>query len=157
MTRRVSWRNMASEGLEHLWLRVETTGVRAEAVVIGSEEGTGFGLRYEIDLDGFWRPLRIRATLVGGESRLELIGAGPGRWLDGAGRPLPRLDGCVDVDISATPFTNTPFIRRLDLAGLEAQEARVAYVSVPSLECRAVTQRYVCLERGRRYRYAGYP
>lgn len=61
----------------------------------------------------------------------------------------------MDIDVSATPFTNTLPIRRLGLAPGEAREILVAYVAVPALVPEPVWQRYTCLEAGRRYRYEG--
>jgi hypothetical protein len=66
---------------------------------------------------------------------------------------VPELDGAIDVDVSATPFTNTLPIRRLDLAEGQSADIRAAYVSLPELTVKIDPQRYTCLERGRRYRY----
>ena len=68
---------------------------------------------------------------------------------------MPDLAGCIDVDIAATPFTNTLPIRRLNLAEGQARDIRLAYVPLPHLEVEPVAQRYTCLEEGRRYLYEG--
>jgi hypothetical protein len=57
------------------------------------------------------------------------------------------LDGCHDVDIRVTPFTNTLPIRRLALAPGASAELRVGYITVPDLSIRPVRQRYTCLAR----------
>jgi hypothetical protein len=59
--------------------------------------------------------------------------------------PLAQLHDCVDIDISATPFTNTLPIRRLGLKPGESAEIRVAYISIPSLQLSPALQRYTCL------------
>ena len=61
---------------------------------------------------------------------------------------MPALDGCLDVDLSATPFTNTLPIRRLALAPGWATEITVVYVEVPSLRVGVARQRYRCLTWG---------
>ena len=66
---------------------------------------------------------------------------------------MPGLDGAIDVDISATPFTNTLPIRRLQLAPGDSAEIRTAYIHLPDLEIVRDPQRYTCLEPLRRYRY----
>lgn len=76
-------------------------------------------------------------------------------WQGGAGQPVEALRGCVDIDISATPFSNTLPIRRLGLAQGEASEFLAAYVAVPALVPEPVWQRYTCLEARRLYRYEG--
>ena len=62
---------------------------------------------------------------------------------------LTELAGCLDVDISATPFTNTLALRRLDLQPGENASLTVAYVKLPELTFRPVSQRYSCNWRAR--------
>jgi len=58
------------------------------------------------------------------------------------GRRRRDLDGCEDLDVAATPLTNTFPIRRLGLAvGLE-RTIRVAWLDVPSLRVIPVEQTY---------------
>jgi hypothetical protein len=61
---------------------------------------------------------------------------------------LPDLEGCIDPDISMTPFTNTVAIRRLGSKVGEAKEIKVAYILVPELSLRAAPQRYTHLSPG---------
>jgi hypothetical protein len=69
-------------------------------------------------------------------------------WRDG--HPAPDLEGCVDVDIAATPLTNTFPIRRLDsLAVAEQRTLPVAWVDVPTLHVERVEQTYRRLGLGR--------
>ena len=62
-------------------------------------------------------------------------------------------DGCIDVDISAAPFTNTLPIRRLGLMKGERREIRVAYLALPALTVEPADQAYTCIEPQRRYLY----
>ena len=57
-------------------------------------------------------------------------------------RPWPELEGCQDVDISATPLTNTLVVRRAGLAVGEERTVDVAWVDVPSLAVARVAQTY---------------
>ena len=85
--------------------------------------------------------------------RLEADGAG--RWLMN-GLPVPLLDGCIDVDIAATPFTNTFPIRRLGLDIGESATVSAAWVSIPELEVERLLQTYTRLPGGEtlhRYEY----
>ena len=61
----------------------------------------------------------------------------------------------MDIDIAATPFTNTLPIRRLQLAQGERRSLQVAYISTPDLQVTRVEQAYSCIELGREYRYEG--
>ncbi|MGH9942128.1 MAG: putative glycolipid-binding domain-containing protein [Pyrinomonadaceae bacterium] len=46
--------------------------------------------------------------------RFSLTANGGGRWCDELGEAVSRFDGCLDVDITATPFTNTLPIRQIE-------------------------------------------
>ena len=71
---------------------------------------------------------------------------GEGRWRTTSGDPVDSLSGCIDVDIRATPFTNTLPIRRLGLMPGESRDVSMAFIDVPALDVRAVDQRYTCLQ-----------
>ncbi|WP_118134110.1 putative glycolipid-binding domain-containing protein [Oceanicella sp. SM1341] len=147
MHRTVRWANAAGTGLEHLALGPSPGGFTAESMVIGEDEGVRFALRYRLEVDAGWRVRSLAAACPGGPE-LRLTADGEGHWQqDGAA--LPELDGCIDVDISATPFTNTLPVRRLALAEGAAQAIRVAYIPVPGLRPHAMRQRYTRLGAAR--------
>jgi hypothetical protein len=70
---------------------------------------------------------------------------GQGHWRDADARALPELDGCIDIDIWPTPFTNTFPIRRQPLAIGERREFVMAWVSAPELTVRPMRQGYTRL------------
>src|SRR5829696_715985 len=92
-----------------------------------------------VGADWVTRRVGARAVSAAGESR-RVLEAVDGRWtVDGA--PRPDLDGCVDVDIAATPLTNTFPIRRLaHLAVGERATSGVGWVDVPALRVTRVDQ-----------------
>jgi hypothetical protein len=80
---------------------------------------------------------------------------GRGHWL-ADGRPAPTLEGCIDVDLAATPFTNTLPIRRLALAPGDEARVLAVWVGAPGLDLEVLDQRYRRLEPAGgldRYRY----
>jgi hypothetical protein len=145
--REVMWVPWEGPGLEHLRLATSEGGVVANGLVIGLEAGRPFRIGYEILCDNRWRVREVRAAAPdSGPPILALLADGEGRWKGRGGEPLPELDGCIDVDISATPFTNTLPIRRLGLKPGESEELAVIYVRVPELLVGAEWQRYGGLE-----------
>jgi hypothetical protein len=76
-----------------------------------------------------------------------LLGNGSGRWsVDG--RAAPELDGCLDVDLEASAFTNALPIRRLRLAEGADADAPAAWVRAPTLIVERLEQRYRRVEAG---------
>lgn len=94
-----------------------------------------------VGTDWVTRHVEVSAVSAAGETR-RVLDAVDGRWtVDGAARP--DLDDCVDVDIAATPLTNTFPIRRLaHLAVGEQATSGVAWVDVPALRVTRVGQTY---------------
>jgi uncharacterized protein len=125
MEREVMWASWEGSGLEHLRLVTSDDGVIANGLVIGLEAGRPFRIGYEIHCDRRWRVQEVRAGAPDlGRPVFDLLADGEGHWKRGGGEPLPELDGCIDVDISATPFTNTLPIRRLGLEPRREEPSR---------------------------------
>jgi uncharacterized protein len=159
--REVVWVPWEGLGLEHLRLLTSDGGVGANGLVIGLEAGRPFRIGYEVRCDRRWRVREVRATAPDLERPvLELLADGEGNWKGRDGERVPELDGCIDVDISATPFTNTLPIRRLGLEPGESTDVDVAYIRVPELLVGPERQRYGCLEAkadGGLYRFEALP
>lgn len=157
MLHKVIWENQADTGLEHFYLQQSEQEIIADGIVIGLEEGAAFRIRYQIHCDLQWRVRKaVIQSLEEDEQILRFVSDGLGGWTNGSGSPAPELDGCVDVDITATPFTNTLPIRRLNLKPGQSAEIRVVYFIVPQMHVRVDPQRYTCLENrndGGKYRF----
>lgn len=108
------WRPLEGEGLEHLNLAPSGRNIHAESVVIGNRGGDAYGVRYSIDCDSTWRVLHFLIETTSGQ-KLELSSDGEGHWQTMNGDSLPEFDGCIDIDLAGTPFTNSLPIRRLGL------------------------------------------
>jgi len=151
----VLWRQIVGIGAEHLVLNVDG-GIHADSLSVGEIEGTAYRIHYEIDCDSDWNVRRVLADDLLSRQVVALARATDGRWSDEAGIQLDALDGCTDVDIMITPFTNTLPIRRLNLKVGEAREIAVVYIGLPGLVVSRFEQRYSCLsldKDGGIYRY----
>ncbi len=151
----VRWRSLHAPGMEHLHLWQDAETIHCEGVVIGERDGARFGFSYRLVLSETWRPRLVEIHRAGPAPTLVMQSDGNGRWTDGHGLQIVAIDGCVDIDIGATPFTNSIAINRLGLAAGDAADLQVAYVSALDFEAEAVPQRYTCLEPMKRYRYEG--
>lgn len=142
------WRPEEGPGLEHLSLAYRDDLIVADAVVIGDRGDGAFGCSYRLCCGLDWRVRSLEAHVAGGAA-LVLTSDGHGLWRDGDSRVQPQLNGCIDVDIAATPFTNTLPIRRLGAALRQRRIIAVAYVALPSLTVQRAEQAYTRLAAGR--------
>ncbi|MBS1165770.1 MAG: hypothetical protein H6R00_1795 [Proteobacteria bacterium] len=155
----VRWREWDGEGLEHCVYQEDDDGLTLKGMVMTVREGLHGG-HYLVRTDAAFRTRLVRVEYVDGPT-VHVEADGDGHWRDLiANRPLPELEGCIDVDIRMTPATNTLPIKRLRLAQHESRDIAVAYVPLPDhmdddLLPRRVEQRYTCLVPDRRYRYEG--
>lgn len=140
----------AGTGLEHLLLADR----RADGMVLAIDAQRGpLRLAYQLRWGTDWR-LQTAALAVAtadGQRTLKLRTDGHGAWRDANG-PLPALDGCIDIDIWPTPFTNSFPIRRQPLAVGERRAFTMAWVDGPALTVQPQRQAYTRLAE-RLYRF----
>ena len=157
MERNIMWTPWSDPGLEHLHLQQQDGNILADSIIVGISNRMPFRLHYEITCDSNWSVKKLGLTLLSGNRKSLTIQAdGQGHWYTHTGDPLLSLEGCIDVDISATPFTNTLPIRRLELRPGQSAELLVAYILIPEMELLTDRQRYTSLEsyaHGALYRY----
>lgn len=128
LVRELMWSALAWPATEHLALRSDATGVVADGVVVALDERPT-RLAYRLECGPDWTTRRLELS-PHGEPGLVLHRRDDGRWYDDTGVGRPELDGCVDVDIALTPFTNTLPIRRLGLAVGASADVRMVYVQL---------------------------
>jgi hypothetical protein len=148
----ILWRSLAWPGKEHLYLVRSDSGWIADGLILAAPVRPPFRLHYRLDLDESWTFRRLQMHqpfLEFDAARLpdcELTRDVDGNWHAEGFRDTPDLRGCIDIDITATPFTNTLPIRRLGLAVGESSEIDVAYVYIPEMRLSRSRQRYTRLE-----------
>ena len=153
MDQHILWKPWEDPGLEHLHLTSAGDDILADGVVLGLADRVPFRVRYAVQCDAQWRVRAVRIDMLDAANRrLDLYADGAGHWTNDAGAELPGLAGCFDVDISATPFTNTLPIRRLALAPGAAADITVVYIDLPALTAQPAMQRYTRLPDDR-YRF----
>lgn len=131
-------------GLEHLLL---ADRVADSAILAFDEEHGPFRLTYRLTWDEAWRlrDAELVAVTAHVTRSLRLQTDGQGHWRYGDGRAIAELDGCLDIDIWPTPFTNSFPIRREPMAVGERREFRMAWVFAPELTVQPQPQAYTRL------------
>lgn len=150
LDRILRWRPLASGGLQHVRVREGSDHIRCRGLLIGQGAETGYGLSYEIVLGRDWtfRSLLVRTdTCV-----VQTLTCEAGVWRDGHDERRD-LEGCVDIDLSGSPLTNTLPIRRVtDWTVGEPRRFEMVYVDLPSLALSRDGQIYTRLAADR-FRY----
>ncbi|MFF2846485.1 putative glycolipid-binding domain-containing protein [Streptomyces sp. NPDC058001] len=155
-----AWRHLdARVGFEVVYAEPYGDGQRIEGRTTAMEDGEIWAVGYTIELDAsrVTREARITGRSLAGTRETTLTADGAGRWLvDGA--HAAHLDGCLDVDLEASAFTNALPVRRLALDIGTPTSAPAAYVRAVGLGVERLEQEYTRVEDdadGRqRYDYA---
>lgn len=141
--RDVVWQTIEEPGIEHLVLGKTLSGAFiATSAVVGLFNGQPSSITYNITMNPNWHTTRVVVTVNNIVRRLDLLSDGSGNWTSGDPDLDQVLEGCLDVDIIVTPFTNTLPIRRLDLSVGNTAEIEVVYIMLPSLDISRKRQRY---------------
>jgi hypothetical protein len=146
LQREVLWVALEDRGFEHLLLSLAPT-IKADGIIVRDNDGTSYRAQYAIECDSSWR---VRYVAITG---MTLTSDGAGHWRDAAGSALPALDGCFDVDILASPFTNTLAIRRLQLDVGASATIDIVFIDPRDGQFHRSTQRYTRTHE-RQYHYA---
>lgn len=151
------WKNEEQLGYEYLKLVSKGNNIVAQGTVIFEEEEQSDAhiVNYAIELNEHWITKKI-SILVDDFSRLELISDGEGNWFDAGGASINKLKGAIDIDISATPFSNSLPINRIKWSINQLEHFDMVYISVPSLEIKKVPQSYKYVYREGEWRYFNY-
>ena len=141
----VAWRR-ADELRGHSLARLERRpdGWLGHGTEVVAGPGTLLSCGFRVEVDTGWATRTVEAWSVSeaGEAGVRLAADTDRRWWRDGVRE-PHLDGCLDVDVAATPLTNTFPVNRL--AGLPTGATvtiPVAWVDVPGLEVTRVDQSY---------------
>ncbi|WP_221583264.1 putative glycolipid-binding domain-containing protein [Microbacterium sp. G2-8] len=130
----IVWIGVAEPSRESCRIESGPHGVAVESEICG-DAGT---CSYALHATGAWGFTDLVLRADGRSLRVRLTDRG---WeVDGEARP--DLAGAREVDISASPLSNTLPIRRLGLAVGESADITTAYIRVPQLDVTTDPQRY---------------
>lgn len=151
-----SWRWTDRLGIERVHLaedggRQVVQGL-SSAVLDGLLTRTAYRITHDVNhrfVEGW-----IHSGSRAGAREVTLRRSPEGRW-EVDGHPRPDLDGCEDLDLMVSPYTNTPVLRAVALAEGEHRNLKVAWVRCPDLNIHAVAQGYTRLpgQGSARYQY----
>lgn len=151
------WTGREYYSLENCLATIADDGLEITSTIIGLYREKMYQVDYRIKTN------KNGATIFAGihsrhnnqMQRIRLEGDGQGRWMYN-GRRADNFDGCLDVDIPLTPFTNTLPIRRLQLNEGQSQQIRIIYCDILQQQIKSVSQKYTRLA-DEQYRYQNVP
>jgi uncharacterized protein len=158
MQRDMIWQNLDTSALEHHRFTDLPDGSKhANGLSVGVIEDIPFRLRYHVALDERWHVREVKIIDLIEDNTVVRLGAdGEGHWTNADGSAATQFDGCMDIDFTATPFTNTLPIQRLGRQVGITHEIDVVYIVHPEFEIYPAKQFYTCLsadEMGARYHF----
>lgn len=117
--------------------------------ITGIIDNVPFGVHYMIELDTKWQTQHfLISDLNNPDNVIELYSDGKGKWFD-RDEAVGPLEGCVDIDITLTPFTNTIPLRRLNPAKGKRTSIEVVYIRLPEFTFEKIQQYYTNLGNNR--------
>ena len=132
-------------------------GSEANSVIVGMNVDTVYFVEYIIRTNQYWETVlfEIKSRLLDTLSVFRFRSNDKGQWTMNA-NAVRQFDGCMDIDISLTPFTNTLPINRLNLHEREQQQIKVLYIDILKREIKPISQQYTRLSKNE-YRYENVP
>ena len=137
-------KNLKGVGLEHLLLAER----EADSVVLAFDEEDGpFRLTYRLTWNESWQLSDAELVVATERSTRSLClqTDGQGHWQHSDGRTIEELNGCIDIDIWPTPFTNSFPIHREPMAVGERRQFHMAWIFAPDLKVHPQLQAYTRL------------
>lgn len=140
------WTGREYYSLENCLVDLQPTGADIISTIIGRYQEKIYRVEYHIRTNANWETifLSINSRHSNKTQQVQLESDGKGNWYSN-GKKNTEFDGCIDVDIPLTPFTNTLPIRRLLLKNDQSEEIRVIYCDLLEGKIHPVRQRYIRL------------
>lgn len=153
INRHFIWTSHFLFSTEHVSVHELPDGWLIDGTAISVFEQSPALTEYKITCDSDWRTTSVNVS-VNRASTIRAITAAVnnGRWtINGAEHH--EFDGCTDIDLGITPFTNTLPIKRLKLGIEESAPAAAVWVQFPDLSIETLHQTYTRVSKTI-YRYA---
>ena len=137
---RASWTMLNGAHVSSVDLTWENEGWTANGT-IGADDAT-----FVVRMSAQWVVQQFLLFRDMDEPDLWLATDGHGRWGEMNGAHRTELDGCIDIDLAGTPFTNVIPIRRLPLHVGHSASQNVITINIETLGVTVVPQMYTRLD-----------
>jgi len=119
------------------------TGSEISSTIFGVYDGRIWRVSYIIITNNNWETisLELHCRSRGASDHYKFERKEDGKWIAN-GKYVADFNGCVDIDISLTPFTNTLPINRLQLKPGQESRIKVLYFDLLTHRVNVVEQKY---------------
>jgi hypothetical protein len=151
------WTGQEYYSLENCLVNTTDIGSEINSVIIGKYGDALYRVEYTVKTNQNWESIYIDVRWQHDNRKEQLIleSAGKGNWTMN-GKQADQFNGCLDIDIPLTPFTNTLPINRLKLGQNEEHQIQVIYLDLLNQQIVPVKQKYVRLSKTE-YHYENVP
>jgi hypothetical protein len=146
MQTNILWTGREYYSLENCLLTRTDLASKANSVIIGMHHDNLYRVEYLIKTNENWETtfLELKTQVSDKLETLRYESDGKGNWTNNR-KTIYEFSGCIDIDISLTPFTNTLPVNRLKLAINESQEISVLYLDILEQQVKRIRQKYTRL------------
>lgn len=139
----ILWRRLDTPGHDACRLERNDAGWVLEGTAVFSQNGVPARLAYRVLCDSAWRTLQGQVQGWLGEQTVDLriTRTNDRVWMLNR-RAVPGLETNVDLDLSFTPATNLPQLRRAAMEVGRGEDLPAAWLDVASATLTALPQRY---------------
>ncbi|HEY0433737.1 MAG TPA: putative glycolipid-binding domain-containing protein [Chitinophagaceae bacterium] len=153
----ITWKSEEYHSVEECVCDFEPALVKINGHIDGATAGAAFTIKYSIVADQNWQTLSFNVAGNCGIKRLQWHGfvESGGLWrINGDARE--DLEGCIDIDLSLSPSTNSLPVNRLFRGSTRDALIKVVYLDVLNQQISAKFQQYLRLSAGK-FNYQNVP
>jgi len=140
------WAGREYHSMENCLVKPADDSIAITSTIVGYYENKIYLVDYFIKANTHWETLIVEINCRHSDhiQRIKFERDEKNNWRSN-GSELPAFKGCIDIDISLTPPTNSLPINRLQLKQNEAQEINVIYFDLLAQQIKPATQKYTRL------------
>ena len=142
----ILWSGIAYHSLENCVLTHRDESIDVNSVIVGEHDDKIYRVDYSIKINRNWECIffEMKAQLSDKKESISFHSDGRGNWTKND-VPANEFKGCIDIDISLTPFTNSLPIKRLQWELNKPQQVKLLFLDILSQKIVPVQQRYTKL------------
>jgi hypothetical protein len=143
MQTNILWTGREYYSLENCLITDTAFGKEITSTIIGEYGKKIYLVEYCIRTNQNWETIffEVSGRYSNHKQKISFKSDGKGNWTHDD-TLLTQYKGCIDIDISLTPFTNSLPINRLRLSQQQEKEIQVIYVNLLEWQITPVRQRY---------------